>query len=1657
MIPNPLNHEQVRTDLLDYMRKELVGPQSDDEILDGDNVPQIDHYIAGVLYPQSKTDSEDDRLATQPDISEEDADIADDLETKVYGLSNIYMPASMGISCQLAIPAKEGVQYKVTCARYELQKTEIKNASGRSTHWVRIPIKKEGSITLQELAKGKVTIEIEKGLELVCIFKPDKGYLTVSLVNENEYDVSVEEKVKPRKLTPNCFFQSELVLTGAGDDHFLPRKPYECPDGKERTYEMLFRNKPTFAIGHGCAADWDKSRSNRTNSVKTTTFPVESVPSVDFEVIQDKKILQVLDMKRLSESLHQKEEILSDLRQFAKEYDLWIDRIETSDVDPVFYDVAKENIIKCRMSFERIEAGIQKLEDDPEVFEAFVLMNKAMVLQRLGHDPKEPSTCRWRPFQLAFILLSVVGLIDDQSSDRNIVDLIWFPTGGGKTEAYLGITAFIIFYRRIKYKALGGGTAAIMRYTLRLLTTQQLQRATRLMCACEIIRKQNSIRYGSEVISSGIWVGGDTTPNTSSVYREQLEDGEFVKILSMCPWCESALQYSKRTNPKIYCKNENCKFSKGLPILFVDDDIYENPPTFLVSTVDKFANLSLKADPKNKKKDAARIFAADAGNQKIAPSLIIQDELHLISGALGTLVGLFEIVIEELCSLKKIKPKIVAATATIRGAEEQTKNLFNREVFQFPSPGISIEDSFFAVEKTSKENRLYVGVQASGHTFTTTEVRVFSALLQGIYEIKSAYEEGKTPEEMAAVQELIDPYWTMIAYFNSVRQLGKCHSLLDQDIATQMVELSKRSGSRRRFIPDRGIREMTGTRKTKDIAEILAELFYPLNSKKALDIVLTTNMFSVGVDISRLGAMVITSHPKTNAEYIQASSRVGRKYPGIIFTVYDFSRSRDRSYYENFVGYHRALYRHVEVSSLTPFSMASVDRGMKSVIISLLRQRFRSMGVDDLNTLSADKRDKVIEEIRGLILKRVNAVDQSELRMVTLKLTSWFVELKEFLSSRANAEYKELIYNPSLGSPRQPFQWDVLYSMRNVDESARIKVGVINGQEIWDEDKSWNEIRKNQLIVPFGPGAIVELENSKSALVSRWHGKGDPVSDMPDERFIQRLSRLRVKELVAPPSAKQKPIGAVLFPAWGFCKSCRKFGEIKNTFKFDARNGKERWSCECSGRSKLSDAKKFMNAVVQIKFIAVCSDGHIDDLPWGELLHKSPSYMNDGALHQFKYESFGGSLGEESLSCSCGIAPFRLNQLKKAITGQLCKNRPLTDYSTQEGVCPRNIEMKHRGASSTYFPVVRTSIYLPPQDDAGLNKVLVRLRNTLEDAGGTIPEDQKRIIVENNLIQIGVVKEIAWPTYLRFIEPVDIAQATNVDEEIKYREEEYKVFSAPAVNQQVFLKDLVLDEVSPSVLRSKKYPEEISDMKLIKTLKETRAILGYTRIYPIDFEEGEGAEGRRAGMISLIKNYKIPAIEVRGEGIFFRLNPSMISDWAKKSNVVKRVRIINEHERLSGRQYGVGVKNVTPAFILIHTLAHALIRYLGMECGYGTASLRERIYCHQVEGDIRMAGVMIYTASGDAAGTLGGLVRQGREDRFPTLYRNAIHSMDWCSSDPLCIQSKGQGRDGLNVSACHACALLPETSCEFQNVYLDRALLNGTIDDPKIGFFKRYE
>ncbi|HEX5445568.1 MAG TPA: DISARM system helicase DrmA [Pirellulales bacterium] len=1105
LLAEALSPTQLRAKLEEMVVKDLLGPaERADEELDERSVR--DRYLVGVLAPR--------RQATQPtpqpaggedeefppvlldELEEDGAEGEDDGPQEFSApLPKATFPASFGMTFCVSGQVR-AIEASAQWGQYLKLESEylLNEKSGNPKRvWKRHPRGGRKTIPLTVGPVGPLAVDDQCPQVFVQgVVRQREGdwIVTLFLVNGQE---------EPRQNKDSAWlFQPELAVAATDGSAIFCKKVSRrnaarldpLTAAENAAMEMLYRRYVEFAVGHGVSvhAETAPGVTDQAVRIRTQVIPAYEVCRTTPPTIADADRNPafgnlaglVLDMRELAEA--DPSALPGMLAPLVAAYDIWIAN-EAGRAGGLGHHQAAAGVAldRCRESLRRIQEGLALLDPksesyDAQAVDAFQFMNRAMWWQRTRsifseiirrgeqarfEDIDVAKNRSWYPFQIAFILLNMPGVTRLDHPDRGerpdaTADLLWFPTGGGKTESYLGLAAYTMGLRRLQGVVEGrsgeDGITVLMRYTLRLLTIQQFQRATALMCACEIIRRGDSVKWGKSPFRIGLWVGRRTTPNTTK------QSAEAVKLahgqrdgassvggigtpfqLTFCPWCGGKIERGKQDviveefaqgagRTFIYCGNpigQRCPFTatsapkEGLPVLVVDEEIYRRLPTMLIATVDKFAQMpwngavqmlfgqvtgqcerhgyiSPEIDdvapggsghPKTRSGYAAA--KALPHTPLRPPDLIIQDELHLISGPLGTLVGLYETAIDKLCTWevhgRKVRPKVIASTATIRRSMDQVHALFLRKVNVFPAHGLDIEDNFFSLQRPASDQtpgRRYLGICAPGRRLKAALIRVYVAFLSSA---QALYEK----HDLAA-----DPWMTLVGYFNSMRELGGMRRLVDDDVASRLRKMDRRGLAKRYFSGADYLQELTSRMASSQIPLTLDRLEFPFDPAmqakrkamakiqqfsgmpgKPLDVLLATNMISVGVDVKRLGLMVVGGQPKTTAEYIQATSRVGRSHPGIVCTVFNWARPRDLSHYETFEHYHATFYQHVEALSVTPFSPGALNRGLAALLVACVRLEGSEFnGNDRAALLATHANHQYVQEAIKLISDRAHLV-----------------------------------------------------------------------------------------------------------------------------------------------------------------------------------------------------------------------------------------------------------------------------------------------------------------------------------------------------------------------------------------------------------------------------------------------------------------------------------------------------------------------------------------------------------------------------------------------------------------------------------------------------------------------------------------------------------
>lgn len=1001
-------------------------------------------YLVGTLYPQESSDTPD---PAEPDRALDDApDTVDDDDPDELIAASSWRPASMAVSflhdatrikCSVTAAGYERVEAAVDgAASPEAGTGEPAEADGddRDT-WRREPHEARGLLLD---ADAQTQEELFDGRLMIAVRTRKFGGLRLSTVSIRNLRHSAPDVTQPP--IEDCLFQVRFECTTAdGRVHPYPSAAAVQLDEEAQELALRYRGLEPLAVGHGVAATWDRGE-DRITRIVAEPLPVATVQLARAREDTDDP---VFDMGWLASADTSEDELRSALFGLVNRFGEWVktQRLAGDFERGALADAADRLAERAERAEQRMRGSVKALFDEPDLLTSFRIANQAMRDQMLRPGARNPALHpRWRPFQLAFVLLALESTADADHADRETVDLIWFQTGGGKTEAYLFLTAFELVRRRLRHGVDGGGTAVVTRYTLRLLTTQQFQRAASLICALELIRAAHPVLKHLPRFSIGLWVGGETTPNSYKVAHEWMKPIRSAKRpvnrfqLDRCPWCESALlpqrwssddgRYGVRTSTghfEFFCPDTACDFHEHLPVQVVDEGLYADPPSVLLATVDKFAQLAWR-------EEAGRLLGR-GGMPVRPPSLVIQDELHLLSGPLGTTVAVYEAAIEALIGWTDVRPKVVASTATIRASQSQVSGLFGRPVALFPPSGVKHDDDFFS-EPDPERSRVYIGLMPQAHTPSYATVRAAGELLQAPVSLELSGAE-------------LDSYWTVVGYHHSFRELGRTLTLVRDDVVN-LLRARGADGHLRTLRSD-GTLELTSHLQPADLVDTLRRMEQPVTTDEVVDFVACTNMLSVGIDVGRLGLMLMNGQPKTNAEYIQATSRVGRAaVPGVVVTLFRSSRARDRSHYEGFFGFHEALYRGVEPTSVTPWSRRSRERSLAAALIILMRHGAGLAGNDqardfDAQSAGAKKARKALEAV-------IEGVDSRELEAARAELDDliqeWTRRAKEQRDDGAAFEYyakkDARLMRHALSDGEG---WDVMDSMRSVEHMVRIESG----------------------------------------------------------------------------------------------------------------------------------------------------------------------------------------------------------------------------------------------------------------------------------------------------------------------------------------------------------------------------------------------------------------------------------------------------------------------------------------------------------------------------------------------------------------------------------------------------------------------------------------
>jgi hypothetical protein len=1103
---------ELRTKVVNEFKSLVFGPRSGkDEFIQGDNNRVITlRYLTGILFPKNESRSdlaEESESFTNDDQSSESKqseDFSGDQDNPL-SMANEELPSSVGIT--FVLHKNESFNIECSAARYEKITKDLDSA--KLSGYQRLPFEKcvlsseniDSSIEVFD-TRAKIYIyrrksQHRKNLQIITVslvnmqINEGKGRSSKKNLERRLYQVSLKCHTPKGEIQPYDFMKSDI-----------------SNDPEENILSLQYSDSPVYAIGHGASVDWMVNyETNRVDRVEVTYIPTEIVKRPIFDRLEASRNdifsdQSVFDIGKLASENSDKDQIITGLEGLCLFYKKWIKNQEKLKAGK--YSTAEDELIQNMSECSiRIEQGIKALKDNKNYWEAFVLANRAMLYQILQNqikkklrlkrekegkvwpidwhehseskidlnDISDAEMPKWRPFQLAFFLMSFLDLEEEGRDRREIADLIWFSTGGGKTEAYLFLSCYELIRRRTRYASpeMGYGAGVLTRYTLRFLTSDQFTRTASLGCALEKIRINNLETLGEEPFTVGLFGGKSVSYNKISDAKDDLimlqssPNSDHLFVLKECPDCGTGLfprraEYdddgqlkglgvSVGINSVTYsCQNKNCLFHDKLniPVKVVDQEIYQNPPSFILGTIDKFALLPWYAD-------SGSIFGSKGENDSIVPpTLIIQDEIHLISGPLGTISAIYEAAFDTLIrklqkniGLEATGPKYIASSATVRDSEKQLLRLLGRDSKIFPPRGLRINDSFFANTDENVDNgRMYLGIMPQGWRSTSAAHVVSGAFLQSVRYI--AKKDNCKSD--------LDFLWTTLCYCNSKRELGLINSAVNQEIIDRMKVSSIAQGLDPNEI-NQLVKEEISADMGKSISEVRDSLLTSNNDDAAIDFVPSTNMISVGIDIDRLGSMIVNGQPKSSSEYIQASSRVGRNPdnigPGVVIALYSPAKPRDRSHYEQFKSYHQTFYRLVEPTSVTPGCEPALSRALHAALVSLFRHAIPGMrendGAKDFTTYRNDV-DSLLVLFKDRLLVPYSSENYSYEKGViekhiTLVMKNWEDWCKRdlYYNNYDDRSISSLLIG--FGDKNEDdIGFRTMWSMRNVDTEVKIDI-----------------------------------------------------------------------------------------------------------------------------------------------------------------------------------------------------------------------------------------------------------------------------------------------------------------------------------------------------------------------------------------------------------------------------------------------------------------------------------------------------------------------------------------------------------------------------------------------------------------------------------------
>ena len=1698
----PSNESEVRSLLMKHLFKDTIGPgwgsdsttpDEEEELELTESSTPAEYYLTGYLRPVQQNMAS---TPTDPDTAVGGNML--DNSGKVSGDGNFMQPSSMGCTVKpidsnliIKVHAQWGIYRKVS-----------------KTNWKRTKNMKTVEIELNKYSDGEeASIQLDSGVELYLrVGTSEHRTVTLRLVNKmivGEGERTAEHILFQPKLT----VESESPFIDVRKTEDLRQDP---------TMEVLYCHSSIVALGHNVGVDWN----DESNLIFTTYMPSFEIPVMrpDEELVEFVPSIEALsssDSTIFSQSLDTLDKFVQKYTQWISSQDIELNRrFEQKELDEHLREHSNSMVKSAKENVVRISSGIEFLRSNSLASTAFQRANRA--IQFSQNEPKHPdissrgSPFQWRPFQLAFILLNVKGLCalsdtDDGADERSIVDLAWFPTGGGKTEAYLGLIALIGFYRRLRNPDQEKKTMvhAVMRYTLRLLTSDQADRIVRLMGAMNYVQEVEIKEGEFPRFRLGMWVGSAVSPNDllknpnrgyGKVSAEESLDrlmtgsseteGTILQF-EVCPWCGddsdngikspecwSIDEFNGKPSLIGICPNEDCLFSKekggreGIPFTAIDDDIYLNPPTVLLATADKFARLSFNPWAKSidhkeesntaKQHNCRTLFAFDGVLRP--PDLIIQDELHLLTGPLGTTAGLIESTMDVLWSAHGHKPKYVAATATIRGADKDVHLMYGRELNVFPPPVAEATDNFFAREDKEKPGRFHTSILGPPNKARTVLNQPMASLLQRVGELKQAFPNMSN--------KLVDPFHTLVAYFNSLRELGGAQASLPGRIAAELIpRFANESGFIPRELKER--KELTSRRTSSELKEVKSALKRSIEQDHCVDTVVTTNMFQVGIDIPRLGLMAIVGQPKSNSEYIQSSGRVGRRKPGLVVSLLRSTFPRDQSHFENFRAFHQELYRHVDMTSTTPFSQRSLDRGAVTVLTILLR-----MGIPELTQrknlgkiVESQAIRNASENLRDNFTQLIQSRESNELIKTPDPLINESINTLEATWSKLIAFVRNNAQNGKTSCwqifSKKEWQngligWFSSFKIAGQDgieamNSLRDVADEILYNEQWKIDRGEffypDELPEGHLFSQASPGSLWEKDgvNYLTMGINLWDNGSEQIAlrERPNGQWMKEDAitpllppNLRLRFL--PTTQNHGRVAVKRFPY--------KHGlRCSNGHLIDALNP------DRDGRTLCPECDADASPT---RFISICSDGHLHPFDYFSWVHNGKTNCSRNVKLKLNYGPGASySLNDWIVECT-GCGKKRDMGRVPWITednGPQCQGwRPWLGGVEANEECDKRLTHVSIGSTAVSFAeggslmLIPLSVSWGPAQKPKTGALTEFMKTDISIFDTLFPSFKSELSSElsgtDYVDSNGDVNKDKLKAHI--VEYIEIQDDPLSLENVRSREA-HGIITADPENQydiERFNARSVVNDPLPEKWASSDWPVKgVSRLDRITELKYQTGLTrgGFTgdddkKEQPIDFRQMDHVYG------TCRLHY--------GEGLYFELKP----DWIEGHAELRKSVLSNDHASMQASKKFLrkSIKAQLPNILtfpdaanhlsVLHTFSHLLIKELCTISGYSLGSIRERLYIkHDDEGQLVKSGILLYTSGPSSDGTLGGLVRQGTEELSEHLIRRAIEALMMCSNDPVCYNHEPNINE-RNGAACHSCVYLPETSCELGNMFLDR-------------------